>query len=175
MPDGPIVCNSGPLIALSMVGQLDLLKKLYRRIIIPEAVFREVVSAGSGRIGASEIADADWLELSDLAVPEPLLALELGPGEAAVLATGYQMRAQLVLIDERRARRIAEQAYGLRVKGSAGVLVSAKRTGLIQSVLPYLNLMVEQGYYLSRGILERAAAEAGESFDIHRTPRAEST
>ena len=162
MPDGPVVCNAGPLIALSMVGQLDLLRKLYRRVIVPEPVFREVTAGGLGRSGASQIASAEWLERSDLAVPEPLLALELGPGEAAVLATGHHLHAELVLIDERRARRIAEQAYGLRVKGSAGVLVSAKRAGLISAVLPHLEQMVHQGYYLSRRLLERAAAEAGE-------------
>jgi predicted nucleic acid-binding protein len=162
MPDGPIVCNTGPLIALSMVGQLDLLRKLYQRVIVPEPVFREVVSGGLGRVGASQIASAEWLERSDLAIPEPLLALELGPGEAAVLATGSFLQAQLVLIDERRARRIAEQAYGLRVKGSAGILVSAKRASLISAVLPHLEQMVRQGYYLSRRLLERAAVEAGE-------------
>lgn len=162
MPEGPIVCNTGPLIALSMVGQLDLLRKLYQRVIVPESVFREVVSGGLGRAGASQIASAEWLERSDVAIPEPLLALELGPGEAAVLATGHLLQAQLVLIDERRARRIAEQAYGLRIKGSAGILVSAKRAGLISAVLPHLDQMVRQGYYLSRRLLERAAAEAGE-------------
>jgi len=162
MPDGPIVCNTGPLIALSMVGQLDLLRRLYHRVIVPTTVFREVVAGGSRQIGVAEIAGADWLERSDLAVPEPLLALELGPGEAAVLATAFQLQAQLVLIDERRARRIAEQAYGLRVKGSAGILVSAKRAGLIPAVLPYLGAMAREGYYLSRRIIERAAAEAGE-------------
>lgn len=162
MPDGPIVCNAGPLIALSMVGQLDLLKQLYARVIVPEPVFREVVAAGTGRIGSSQIASAEWLERTDLAIPEPLLALELGPGEAAVLATGHQLEAQLVLLDERRARRIAEQAYGLRVKGSAGILISAKRAGLISAVVPHLDQMIRRGYYLSRRLVERAAAEAGE-------------
>jgi uncharacterized protein len=162
MPEGPIVCNAGPLIALSMVGQLDLLRQLYRQVIVPEPVFHEVVSAGMGRIGSSQVASAEWLERTDLAIPEPLLALELGPGEAAVLATSYQMKAQLVLIDERRARRIAEQAYGLRVKGTAGVLISAKRAGLISAVVPHLDQMILRGYFLSRRLVERAAAEAGE-------------
>ncbi|HET9227420.1 MAG TPA: DUF3368 domain-containing protein [Thermoanaerobaculia bacterium] len=162
MPDGPVVCNAGPLIALSLVGQLDLLRQLYPRVIVPEPVFREVVAGGLDRAGASLIASAEWLERTELAVPEPLLALELGPGEAAVLATGQLLQAQLVLIDERRARRIAEQAYGLRVKGSAGILVSAKRAGLISAVVPYLDQMVRHGYYLSNRLIERAAAEAGE-------------
>ena len=66
-------------------------------------------------------------------------------------------------MDELRARRIAERAYGLRVKGSAGVLVAAKRAGLIRAVRPLLESMVEQGYFLSHRLIERASNEAGES------------
>lgn len=165
MSEGPIVCNSGPLIALSMVGQLELLEKLYRRVLIPDAVLREVTGAGEGRIGASEVEKASWLERvherEDVS-PEPLLAKELGPGEAAVIATAHRLQAGLVLIDERRARRIAEQAYSLRVKGSAGILVSAKRAGLISAVRPLLDTMSRKGYYLSVRLIARAVQEAGE-------------
>ncbi len=56
MTEGPIVCNAGPLIALSIVGQLGLLEKLYRRVLVPHAVIQEVVGAGAGRIGAAEVA-----------------------------------------------------------------------------------------------------------------------
>lgn len=67
-----------------------------------------------------------------------------------------------MLIDKRRARRIAEQAYGLAVKGSAGILVAAKRAGILPEVRPLLEEMVRQGYFLSWRLIERAAAEAGE-------------
>jgi predicted nucleic acid-binding protein len=79
-----------------------------------------------------------------------------------VIASAHRLHAKLVLIDERRARRIAEQAYGLRVKGSAGILVFAKRAGLIPAVRPLLEGMCAQGYHLSRRLIERAAEEAGE-------------
>jgi predicted nucleic acid-binding protein len=163
MAEGPIVCNAGPLIALAMVGHLDLLRELYRRVLVPEAVLQEVTGAGTGRIGAAEVASAVWLEKIPIGSPlEPLLAKELGPGEAAVIASAHRLHAKLVLIDERRARRIAEQAYGLRVKGSAGILVSAKRAGLVPAVRPLLEGMCAQGYHLSRRLIERAAEEAGE-------------
>ena len=163
MPEGPIVCNAGPLIALAMVGHLDLLAKLYRRVLVPEAVFREVTGSGVGRIGAAEVASASWLEhvSGDLSV-EPLLAKELGPGESEVIAAAHHLGARLVLIDERRARLIAEQAYGLRVKGSAGILVAAKRAGLISAVHPLLERMRAQGYHLSQRLIDRAVLEAGE-------------
>lgn len=109
MTDGPIVCNAGPLIALSIIGELGLLEKLYSRVLIPEAVFQEVVGGGVGRIGAAEVAAASWLErVTPPSVPEPLLAMELGPGEASVIATAHSLQAGLVLIDERRARRVAD-------------------------------------------------------------------
>lgn len=163
MSEGPIVCNAGPLIALSTVGQLGLLEKLYRRVLIPNAVVREIVGAGAGRIGAAEVAAASWLEqIAPQALPEPLLDLELGPGEAAVIAAAHRLQAQLVLIDERRARRIAEQAYGLRVRGSAGILVSAKRAGLIPAVRPLLETLSREGYFLSARLIDRATQEAGE-------------
>jgi predicted nucleic acid-binding protein len=163
MAEGPIVCNSGPLIALAMVGRLDLLQHLYQRVLIPHAVLQEVTGAGSGRVGASEIAAAAWLErIPSGPPPEPLLAQELGPGEAEVIASAYRLHAGLVLIDERRARRIAEQAYGLRVKGSAGILVSAKRAKLIPAVRPLLESMCARGYYLSPRLIDRAVEEAAE-------------
>lgn len=163
MTEGPIVCNAGPLIALSIVNQLGLLEKLYRRVVVPDAVVREVVGAGVGRIGAAELDAASWIEMIVTgASPEPLLATELGPGEAAVIATAQRFQARLVLIDERRARRVAEQVYGLRVKGSAGILVAAKRAGLITQVRPFLESMSREGYFLSSRLIERAAQEAGD-------------
>ncbi len=164
MPEGLVVSNTGPLVALAMIGHLDLLPRLYGRVLIPRAVFNEATVAGAGRIGAAEIEAADWLDRIPAEIPpEPLLAKELGPGEAEVISAAYRMKARLVLIDERRARRIAEQAYGLRVKGSAGVLVSAKQKGLIPAVSPLLKSLNERGYYLSRRLIERASEEAGES------------
>src|SRR5262249_9227617 len=149
--------------ALSSVGELGLLEKLYSRVLVPQAVLQEVVGAGAGRIGAAEVAAASWLEkIAAMPAPEPLLAMELGPGEAAVIATARSLRAGLVLIDERRARRVAEQAYRLRVKGSAGILVSAKRAGLLAKVRPLLEAISRKGYFLSAQVIDRATQEAGE-------------
>ncbi|MBF0367839.1 MAG: DUF3368 domain-containing protein, partial [Magnetococcales bacterium] len=78
------------------------------------------------------------------------------------IALAFQCNARFVLIDERRARRIAEHAYGLRVKGSAGILVSAKRKGLISEVRPLLESMIRQGYFLSERLVRQACLEVGE-------------
>jgi hypothetical protein len=63
MDSSPIVCNSGPLIALSLVGQLQVLPALYNTILVPEAVWHEVVDSGFGRAGAAELKTAQWIEV----------------------------------------------------------------------------------------------------------------
>jgi uncharacterized protein len=88
---------------------------------------------------------------------------ELGAGEAEAIALAVQSEAGLLLMDDRRARRIAELAYGLRVKGVAGILVTAKRRELISEVRPLLETIKIHGYYLSPRLIERACHEAGEA------------
>jgi predicted nucleic acid-binding protein len=160
---GPVVVNSGPLIALSGVGHLDLLRQLHGSILVPRAVFREVSVLGEGRPGAVELVSAPWIQSVDVEPPpEGLLAEELGEGEAEVITLGVRVHADLILIDDRKARRIAEIAYGLRVRGTAGTLVVARRRGLLPAVRPVLEAMRTRGYYLSSRLLERACREVGE-------------
>lgn len=166
MSEDPIVCDTGPLIALSLIDQLEILRGLYGRVLVPRAVLDEVVAGGLDRPGAASIVAADWLERVDGVTPDPLLAAELGPGEAAVIAAAYRLHARLVLLDERKARRIAARAYGLEVKGSAGILIAAKRAGLLGEVRPLLDSMVKKGYFLSQRLVERATSEAGEAAAI---------
>jgi predicted nucleic acid-binding protein len=162
MPEGPVVCDTGPLIALFLTDQLEVLPRLYPRVLAPRAVLEEVTAGGSSRPGADQIPRLEWIEVVEGVQPDPLLAAELGVGEAAVIAAAIQGSADVVLLDDRRARRIANRAYGLRVRGSAGVLVAAKRAGLLGEVRPLLEHLIREGYYLSPRVVERAAAEAGE-------------
>ena len=81
------VINSGPLVALSLAGRLDLLPSLFAEFWIPEPVFREVTVAGVGRPGAGALADTRWApHVRPSPTPDPLLIAELDPGEAAVIA-----------------------------------------------------------------------------------------
>jgi len=131
-------------------------------VVAPHAVLEEITAGERLRRGAEEISKAEWLVVQEGVEPEPLLASELGPGEAAVIATAHRMRDCSVLLDDRRARGVALRAYGLRVKGSAGLLVAAKRSGFIPEVRPLLEHLVRNGYFLSRRLIDRATAEAGE-------------
>ena len=160
---GPVVTNSGPLIALATVGQMDLVGGLFGSVLVPEAVFRAVTWFGVLRPGAAELAAATWAVRVELGTPpDALLAEDVGPGEAEAITLAVRRRARLLLLDDRRARRIAEVAYHLRVKGVAGILVTAKRRGLVASVRPVLEEIRANGYYLAQTIIDRVLCEAGE-------------
>lgn len=163
MPEGPVVCDTGPLIALSLIDHLQILQQLFRRVLVPRAVLDEVSAGGAERPGSQAILGAGWFEILDDVKPDPLLAAELGAGEAAAIASAYEVGARLVLLDDRKARRIAIGAYKLKVIGSAGVLVLAKRAGSIPAVCPLLDAMVARGYYLSQRLVEQATITAGEA------------
>lgn len=162
MREGPVVCDTGPLIALSPI---DHLERLFSRVLVPRAVLAEVAAGGVERPGYRAILDANWIEPAEGVVPDPLLAAELGAGEAAVIATAYKTGARLALLDDRKARRIAIAAYKLRVKGSAGILVTAKRKGLIPAVRPLLDTLIARGYYLSQRLVDEATTQVGERVD----------
>jgi uncharacterized protein len=162
MTEEDVVADSGPLIALALGRCLHLLRDLYGKVLVPDAVWREVTEAGQGKTGAAEIAGASWLERTTLGRgPDPLLRAELGPGEAEAISLAAD-RNGLLIVDERQARRIAEIAYGLRVRGTVGTLVLAKRRRLVAEVRPVLDRMREGGYYLADALIEAACASVGE-------------
>ena len=155
------VINSGPLIALALVGRLELLPALFGEFWIPESVFHEVAIAGLGRPGAHALSDARWLaHVRPAPEPDPLLIAELDPGEAAVIALARSLMPCLAVIDEKRGRKIAHQIYGLPVKGSAGLLVEAHRRGLLSDLRSTLLDLKRAGYFLSDAVIAAACAAA---------------
>lgn len=156
------VINTGPLVALSLVGRFDLLPVLFREFWIPDVVYREVTADGLGRPGANSLADMRWTErVCPAPVPDPLLIAELDPGEAAVISLARTIPPCLTVIDEKRGRRIARYVYGLPIKGSVGLLVEAKRHGLLNDLRTTLLNLRLAGYYLSDAVIENACKADG--------------
>jgi predicted nucleic acid-binding protein len=161
-PSPRIVCNSGPLIALAGVGQLELLPRLYSRILIPSVVHRELTTARRFQSQA-QVFSQRWLEVQGLKGPvDALLLSELGRGEAEVIGLAQEMRAERVLIDERKGRRIAALVYRLSVTGTGGILLAAKRAGLVTRIRPLMEGMKANGYFLSDCLVEGICQAAGE-------------
>jgi len=130
------VVDAGPLISLAKLNQLPLLKHLYKRITIPEAVYTEAVEQGlfygypdAPLIAAfvRELGEGCVLEPSSW--PEGLEDANLGRGEKETIALACELGAE-ALIDDGRARRVARE-YGLRTRGTLGILARAYKLGLI--------------------------------------------
>ena len=66
MPEEAVVADSGPLIALALAGCYTFFATCYGKVLVPDAVWREVTEGGQGRAGAAEIASASWLERTKL-------------------------------------------------------------------------------------------------------------
>ena len=96
MPEGPVVADSGPLIAFSLLGRLDLLRDAYTSVLVPEAVWREVTSGAPDRPGVVEIPGCPWLVRTAIAGSvDGLLRAELGPGEAEAITQAVQLPVQV--------------------------------------------------------------------------------
>jgi predicted nucleic acid-binding protein len=164
MPEGPrlVVVNTTPIIALSLVGELDLLRSLYDQVVVPSAVEAEVLAGGRGGIGSSELREASWLRVVSLQDPRRAeLLVDLDRGEAEVLALAQELHADLVIIDERLARLHAKR-LGLTLTGSLGVLLRAKQLGHVKAVAPLIRRLRQGGIHLSDMVVAQVLALADE-------------
>jgi predicted nucleic acid-binding protein len=151
-----VVADTSPLIALHQLGQISLLQRIFGEIYVPPAVAREL-SPGMPELPA-------WIVVRPLAQPiaSEILRASLGPGESEALSLVLEVKAELVIVDERPARRLALN-LGLPVAGTAGILLRAKRLGFIPEVRPLLDEIIRRGFRLSPAIRERVLADAGET------------
>jgi predicted nucleic acid-binding protein len=164
MPDEvrTVVINTAPIISLSLVSRLHLLRDLYQTVLIPPAVRAEAMRGGARAIGVAELQQADWIQTVPLQDPRRAdLLSDLDRGEAEVLALAQESHADLVVIDERLARRHA-QRLGIALTGTLGVLLRAKKHGLISEVRPLVEQIHQGGIRLSRLLIEETLRLAGE-------------
>ena len=160
-----VVCNSSPLINLARIGHLDLLRQLYGEVVIPEAVWHEVVVAGVGQPGADEVRAAPWVRRRPVENKHLVRALrqELDAGEAEAIALALEIEADLLLMDERLGRENARY-LGVHTIGLIGAIVEARHKGLIEAVAPYLTaLRTIAGFHLREALYKRVLQDAGEA------------
>lgn len=157
-----VVSNTTPLIALAWLGLLDLLPQLFGAIYVPDAVRSELFS-NPEKIGSAELSSAAWLKVvsveNTLAVQVLSAELDRGEGEAIVLA--YELGAGLVLMDERRGRRRAAQG-GLAVIGTLGILIEARRRGLVGPLRPLLDRLYELPFRMGHTLYVKVLSQVGE-------------
>jgi len=151
-PSQATISNSSCLIVLEAIGHLDLLQHLYQAVLIPPAVAAEWGTP-----------PPPWLNVQPLS-NQPLaqaLRLQLGPGEAEAITLALEIGAQRLILDDQRARRVANSLQ-LPITGTVGIILRAKQVGLIALVRPVLDAMRTAGFWLSDSLYRQALQLAGE-------------
>jgi predicted nucleic acid-binding protein len=157
-----IICNSSPIIGLAKIERLDIIEKLYREIIVPEAVFDELITKGRDKdktAAINKMIDKNIVIVQKVKNRELIRALrkDLDYGESEVIALAIELQADLVILDEKDARDIAD-FYNLTKTGLLGVLIRAKERGFIPSVKEYMDRLIKAGFRIDENLYELIAS-----------------
>jgi predicted nucleic acid-binding protein len=153
------VSDTSPLILLDKAEHLWILGNLFKKVIISPSVDKEWLRPGSYVV-------PEWLTVSPLSKKAKSIAeklyKELDKGEAEAIALFKTIKADWLLIDDLKGRRHAK-SLGLPVVGTAGLLITAKKRGIIPEIKPIFNALKKHRYYLSDDVLEKAIALSDEN------------
>jgi predicted nucleic acid-binding protein len=148
-----VVSDASPLIALHQIGQLGLLGTIFGTVLIPPAVALEALS----------VERPSWILERALATPLPpaVTRAGLGAGESEAISLALELSADRVIIDELAGRSLA-QHLGLPVIGTLGILLAAKRRGLIPAIREPIDILRRGGFRVANELYETMLQRAGE-------------
>jgi predicted nucleic acid-binding protein len=160
-----VISNATPLIYLAKADRLNLVYSLFEEILIPEAVYEEVVSKGkrSGETDAFLVEKAieeGRISVRHVQGSHPV-AIPLHPGEMEVISLALELGIDLLIMDDARARAAAEMA-GLRPRGTLWLLLQAVKRNLLSfdGFLASLEAITHHGFYLREEQYLRVIREA---------------
>lgn len=156
-----IVCDTTVLLYLGRIGQLDLLPALFEPVWVPESIQLELDMGRLLRRDTVDPQELPWTTSVSVsqAMIDGLPPNRLGAGEQAVIAYANAHQGSVAGLDDLRARQLAE-VLGLKVAGTLGLLLRAKRAGIVPAVRPLVDAAAAQGFHMSpdlyRDVLELA-------------------
>ncbi len=159
-----VISDTSAILNLARIGRLEILRTLFNEVVIPSAVFAELTTYEAELGGVIGFAAIPWLTRASATNVDRVreLATQLDPGEAEAIALAFEREAALLIVDERRARRVAVAA-GIRVVGLLGVLARAKREGILKQVKPILDELIrEAGFWVSADLYQVVLKEMEE-------------
>jgi uncharacterized protein len=158
------VADSSPLVILTKLGCFDFLNRLFPRVYISPEVHYEVVVAGAGLPGASEVSKAEWIEVKAVANPAGLRAAQrqygLGPGEMSTILLAKELGVKPVLLDDYRARKLAE-AEGLEILGSVGLIETFYLRHCLTDLRSIFRQLLTHNVYIDKRLLDRRLRSMG--------------
>jgi predicted nucleic acid-binding protein len=147
-----IVSDTSCFIILTNIGELDLLRRAFGEIITTKEVVQEFGEALPNWILVKSATDK---------YRQQILETQVDRGEASAIALALEFPESMVILDDYKARKIAEN-LGLEITGTIGVIIIAKKRGIINSIKPYLEKIRATNFRLSEEIERQALKEAKE-------------
>jgi len=159
-----VVADSSPLVILTKLVCFDRLNQLFPRVYISPEVHYEVVIAGAGLPGASEVSKAEWIQVKAVQNPAGLYAAQrkygLGPGEMSTILLAKELGANPVLLDDCRARKLA-RAEGLEILGSVGLLETLYLRRYLTDLRSAFRQLLAHNVYIDQRLLDRRLRSLG--------------
>ena len=156
-----LIADSSSLIALSICNQLDLLEKLFENVQVPISVYNEIDIPDKPESGKIKEFLQEKISKADLS-SYIISTLNLGKGELEAMALYKQVKADYLLTDDKQARKIAEYNK-IKIVGSMGVLIMAKKQGLIKNLKPSLDAIYNSYIYISEDLYHYVLSVANEN------------
>ncbi len=155
-----VVSNTTPIISLASIQKIDILERLFGDIIVPQAVYEEIKAKESW--GNKEI-DMKFIRVETVRgeLYKDLLLNQLDSGECETILLAKELNADLVIIDENLAYKIAKNS-DLKVTRTLSILLNAKAAGIIDQIKPLLDEMISRGRWYSQNVYENFLKKIGE-------------
>ena len=146
-----IVVNSSPIIILAKEGMLDILKKCYKKVIIPKSVYNEVMHKNGTpeAVALQKVIKARWVIVQKTAVMSELDTKNIGQGEKEAISLAYKHKS-LLIIDDDSAKKYAS-VFGVEAHGTLYLIYLACARGIIDKsdAMNALEGMIVDGFYVS--------------------------
>lgn len=157
-----LICDTSPIQYLHQLELLQILPRMAKKVFVPSAVVEQIKIGHSLGIHLPKLEELDWADIrrpaSNLALP---LITNLGPGETEVLMLALEMRRAVVVLDDAPARELAE-ILDLRLTGTLGLLLDAKKAGLVMAIRPLLEKLQSLRFRLAPRTFSAVLHLAGE-------------
>jgi len=150
MPE--VICNTSPLIVLERIASLSLLEAMYGRVVITPEIEKEFGQPLPDYLAVRAVKDNGCSRI---------LQTILDAGEASAIALALETEDSLLILDDLKARQIAQKS-GIRLTGTLGVLLGAKSRKIIPSVAPLIERLKSQGFWISEELQSEVLRLAGE-------------
>jgi predicted nucleic acid-binding protein len=157
-----VVSDAGPLHYLIKIGKIDLLRIFFGEVLVPRSVREELMHINTPvEVRTWFASPPAWVAVASVTLlGRPL---PLGKGESEAIRLAQDQKADLILLDDKKARRIAEE-HGLAVTGTLGILLAAHRRGLVR-MLETIQELVRSGFRLSEKLANQMIANSNAPLD----------